>query len=62
MNHPGVDIGIKTYNKESPLILAYHRKHDDVVQLLVDNGAECNLHDIKNFGPIRRKVLKTKNR
>ena len=62
VNRPDVDIEMKTYNKETPLNLAYHRKHDAVVQLLVDRGAECNLHDIKNFGPVRRKFRKTTNR
>ena len=62
VNRPDVNIEMENYNKETPLILAYHRKHDDVVQLLVDKGAECNMHDIKNFGPVRRKFLKTTNR
>lgn len=60
VNHPGIELGKETYKGETAVALAYHRQHNSVVQLLMDNGVVCNLHELKQFGPVRHKVRKTK--
>ena len=49
------DIDARTYNRETALILAYHRGHNGIVEFLKARGAEYDTGSIKLYGPVKRK-------
>lgn len=51
-----IDLEAKTYNEETPLILAYHRGAIGIVKILEKKGAENDIAIIKKYGPVKSKT------
>ena len=50
-----IDVNIKVNNASmTPLIIATHHGHRDIIQLLVDNGADLNKADRGGYTPLKR--------